>query len=80
METLAAHTGGSAFLADKLQDLTGIYGRIAAELQAQYLLSYYAPDQKADGSFQRIAVRVPKQPELRIRARQGYYARKAVAR
>ena len=80
METLAVQTGGSAFLADKLQDLAGIYGRIAAELQAQYLLSYYAPDQKADGSFRRIAVRVPKQPELRIRARQGYYARKAVAK
>jgi Ca-activated chloride channel family protein len=80
METLAAQTGGAAFLADKLQDLIGIYGRIAAELQAQYLLSYYAPDQKADGSFRRVAVRVPKQPELRIRARQGYYARKAAAK
>ena len=80
METLAAQTGGSAFLADRLQDLAGIYGRIAAELQAQYLLSYYTPDQKADGSFRRIAVRAPHKAWLRIRARQGYYARKAASR
>ena len=77
METLATQTGGSAFLADKLQDLAAIYGRIAAELQAQYLLSYYAPDQKADGSFRYITVRTPNKAGLRIRARQGYYARKA---
>ena len=80
METLAAQTGGSAFLADKLQDLAGIYGRIAAELQAQYLLSYYTPDQKADGSFRRIVVRAPNKAGLRIRSRQGYYASKAASR
>jgi Ca-activated chloride channel family protein len=77
METLAAETGGTAFLADKLQDLAQIYGRIAAELQAQYLLSYYSPDPKTDGSFRRIAVRVPRRPELRLRARLGYYATRA---
>ena len=51
--------------------------RIAAELQAQYLLGYYAPDERADGAFRRITVRVPKRPDLRVRARQGYYAPKA---
>jgi Ca-activated chloride channel family protein len=80
MEALAEQTGGAAFLAERLQDLGGIYGRIAAELQAQYLLSYYSPDPKADGSFRSIAVRLPDQPELRVRARQGYYASKSVSR
>jgi Ca-activated chloride channel homolog len=80
MEALAAQTGGFAFLADKLQDLGEVYGRIAAELQAQYLLGYYAPDPRADGSFRRIAVRIPKQPDLRVRARQGYYATRAPVR
>jgi hypothetical protein len=51
--------------------------QIAAELQAQYLLNYYAPDERADGVFRRITVRVPKRPDLRVRARQGYYAPKA---
>jgi Ca-activated chloride channel family protein len=80
MESLAEQTGGAAFLAEKLQDLGNIYGRIAAELQAQYLLSYYSPDPKADGSFRSIAVKVPDQPELRMRSRQGYYASKTVSR
>ncbi len=75
MEALAAQTGGAAFVADKVQDLAEVYGRIATELQAQYLLSYYAPDQKTDGGFRRITVRVPRQPDLRVRARQGYYGK-----
>ncbi len=80
MEALAQQTGGAAFVAEKLQDLGGIYERIAAELQAQYLLSYYSPDPRMDGSFRTIAVSIPKHPELRVRARQGYYARKGASR
>jgi len=80
MEELAAQTGGYAFLAEKLQDLEAIYGRIAVELQSQYLLTYYSPDAKADGSFRRISVRVPGRPELRIRSRQGYYPTRSPSR
>ena len=71
---------GYAFLAEKLQDLEAIYGRIAVELQSQYLLTYYSPDAKADGSFRRISVRVPGRPELRIRSRQGYYPTRSPSR
>ena len=74
MEALATQTGGSAFLADRMEDLEQIYGRIASELQAQYLLSYYSPDPRMDGSFRSIVVRVPQKPELRVRSRQGYYS------
>ena len=80
MEELAAQTGGFAFLAEKLQDLEAIYGRIAVELQSQYLLTYYSPDAKADGTFRRISVRVPGKPELRIRSRQGYYPARSPSR
>ncbi len=76
MEKLAAETGGLAFLPDKLEDLTQVFSQIAAELQAQYLLGYYSTNEKNDGQFRRITVRVPKRPDLRIRARQGYYAPK----
>jgi Ca-activated chloride channel family protein len=74
MEALASETGGAAFLAEKTEELPGIYGRIAAELQAQYLLSYYSPNPKSDGNFRQIAVRIPSKPDLRVRSRQGYYA------
>ncbi len=80
MESLAEQTGGAAFLASNQEALSEIYGRIATELQAQYLISYYSQDTKMDGSFRRIEVHVPKRPQLRVRARQGYYAAKSAAR
>ncbi|HKQ73885.1 MAG TPA: VWA domain-containing protein, partial [Blastocatellia bacterium] len=74
MVTLANVTGGLAFLPDKLEDLTKVFSQITAELQAQYLLGYYSSNEANDGKFRRITVRVPKRAELRIRARQGYFA------
>jgi len=77
MVSLASGTGGAAFLPEKLEDLNAVFRQIAAELQAQYLLGYYSTDERTDGSFRRITVRVPDRSDLRIRARQGYYSRKA---
>jgi len=77
MVSLASGTGGAAFLPSKLEDLTAVFRQIAAELQAQYLLGYYSTDERRDGKFRRIAVRVPGRSDLRIRARQGYYAAKS---
>jgi Ca-activated chloride channel family protein len=76
MIRLATETGGLAFLPDKLEDLTQVFAQIINELQAQYLLGYYSSNEKNDGLFRRITVRVPKRADLRIRARQGYYAPK----
>jgi Ca-activated chloride channel family protein len=76
MVRLADETGGLAFLPDKLEDLTKVFSQIAAELQAQYLLGYYPSNDSNDGKYRRITVQVPKRPELRIRARKGYYAPK----
>jgi Ca-activated chloride channel family protein len=77
MITLAEETGGVAFLPDKLADLTRVFTQITAELQAQYLLGYYSSNENNDGKYRRITIRVPKRPDLRIRARQGYYAPKS---
>ena len=76
MTRLANETGGLSFLPDKLEDLTQVFSQIANELQAQYLLGYYSTNEANDGKFRRIAVRIPKQADLRIRARNGYYAPK----
>jgi Ca-activated chloride channel homolog len=76
MVTLAKETGGEAFLPDKIEDLTKVFSQIAAELQAQYLLGYDSSNETNDGKFRRITVQAPKHPELRIRARKGYYAPK----
>lgn len=77
MQSMAQITGGYAFLPDRLEELDAAFQQIATELQAQYLLGYYPSEERMDGKFRRIAVKVPKRPDLRIRARQGYYAPKA---
>jgi Ca-activated chloride channel family protein len=74
MQSLADGTGGRVFLPDGLSDLEAIFARILSELRAQYLLEYYSSNKRADGEFRRIVVTIPGRPDLRIRARQGYYA------
>jgi Ca-activated chloride channel family protein len=74
LEALASQTGGTAFVPDTIADLQIMFDRIAKELRAQYLLEYYSSDQRRDGSFRQIVVRIPNRPDLRVRARQGYYS------
>ena len=54
--------------------LTVSFMRIAAELRAQYLLSYYSANSRIDGKYRRISVSIPNRNDLRIRTRRGYYA------
>jgi Ca-activated chloride channel homolog len=76
MAQLASETGGAAFVPDRIEDLDQVFRQIAAELQAQYLLGYYSSNERNDGRFRRIEVRVPGRPGLRVRARQGYFSPK----
>ncbi len=75
MAALAAETGG-AFVPATPQELEAALGQIASELQAQYLLGYYSKEARQDGGFRAITVSVPGRPNLRVRARRGYYATK----
>jgi Ca-activated chloride channel homolog len=76
MEQLALATGGTSFVPEKLEDLDAVFRQITAELRSQYLLQYYSTDESASGKFLRIKVGVPSRPQLRVRARQGYYAKR----
>ena len=77
METIAASTGGTAFVPDSDKDLERVFRQVAAELRGQYLLQYYADSDKIPaGQFRRIQVSVPVRNDVRVRARQGYYAKK----
>ena len=73
MQQLATATGGSAFVPNVSEELNAVFSQIAAELRSQYLLQYYAKNEAAGGTFLRIKVQVPQRPDLRTRARQGYY-------
>jgi len=73
MQTVADATGGSAYVPARMEELDPIFRQIAAELRAQYLLQYLSNNNATAGKFLRIKVNTPARPELRIRARQGYY-------
>jgi len=72
MERIARATGGAAFVPRNESDLPEIFRRIASEIRSQYLIQYYSTNKSA-GAFRRIAVSTPAQPQLRVRAREGYY-------
>lgn len=76
MEAIAETTGGTAFVPNSDQDLERVFRQVAAELRGQYLLQYYANAEAPPGQFRRITVSVPARTELRVRSRQGYYAKK----
>ena len=65
-------SGGRTEVARNMDDLIGATGRIAEELNNQYVLGYTSP-RGADGQFHSIRVRI-RGSEFRVRARNGYVA------
>ena len=77
MEAIAETTGGTAFVPESDADLERVFRQVAAELRGQYLLQYYGDSAAPAGQFRKIQVAVPARNDVRVRARQGYYPKKA---
>jgi Ca-activated chloride channel homolog len=73
LRQLAQQTGGRAFFPEQLPDLAGVYGQIAEELSSQYTLGYVSKNQRRDGGWRRLVVRI-EAPKLTARTKQGYFA------
>lgn len=76
MADLTASTGGAVFTPKLAADLEGAFTQISNDLRQQYVLSYYPNDDGRDGRFRSIALRVKTRPNMRVRARRGYYPRR----
>lgn len=75
LQRLAMETGGGFFEISKKQPLDQSFARIQDELRNQYSIGF-SPDQPGKtGSFRRVQVSVPKQKNLVVQAREGYYAK-----
>lgn len=79
LKAMCEDTGGRAFFPPiyedqkkETRDLDEIYKRLAAEVRAQYVLTYYSKVEPRPGTFRAIRVEV-KRPGLQVRARRGYY-------
>jgi hypothetical protein len=70
LRVLATSTGG--FAAVNRNDLNGAFDRIVAENSSYYMFGYYSMNERRDGRFRKIEVRV-KRPGLRVRSRNGYF-------
>jgi Ca-activated chloride channel homolog len=72
MQEFAAQTGGAVYVPKSADDLDDAFAQIAADLAQQYILSYYPAEDKRDGKYHLIAVRVKSKPNARVRARKGF--------
>jgi Ca-activated chloride channel family protein len=72
LKQFAQETGGKAFFPTSADELAGIYGSVADELAAQYTVGYASRNQRRDGRWRRVVVRVER-PNTIARTKQGYY-------
>jgi VWFA-related protein len=73
---LARETGARAFSVPRLDALPALYQAINAEVRQLYRIGYVSNDDRRDGHWRTITVRVPSK-DARIQARAGYYATRA---
>lgn len=82
LKAMCEDTGGRAFFPPiyqeqkkEVRDLDEIYKRVAAEVRAQFVLTYYSRGVGKANTFKSIRVAV-KRPGLQVRSRRGYYTSK----
>jgi Ca-activated chloride channel family protein len=73
LQQIADATGGRAFFPLAIEELDSVYGKVLAEIRAQYTLGYVSTNDKTDGKWRKVDVRV-KGKDLKARARRGYFA------
>lgn len=69
LRSLSEETGG--FAAVNRNDYRETFGRIIADNSSYYVIGYYSNDNRRDGRFRSVDVRV-RRPGLQVRARKGY--------
>jgi Ca-activated chloride channel family protein len=76
LQQIADVTGGQAFFPISVKDLDEMYEKVLAEIHAQYTLGFLSTNDKADGTWRKVEVKVPRKDgrDLRVRARKGYFA------
>jgi Ca-activated chloride channel homolog len=76
LEQMARTTGGTAHFPYSADQLDEVYDKIVEELSARYTLGYLSTNERADGHWRDVKIRVkrPDLKDLKIRTRPGYFA------
>src|SRR2546422_1223784 len=72
---MAEETGGTAFFTGDMLSLERSFMKISKELRSQYLVTYKPTNDRYDGSYRRIDVKLASdRGDLRVRTKRGYKA------
>lgn len=74
MKEMADTGGGIFYEVERLEDLSGAYERVVADLGTVYSLAYRPSDKTRDGKWRAIKVNVIARPSAIARGKRGYYA------
>jgi hypothetical protein len=72
LRTMSDETGGFAVV--NRNDFDTAFQRIVDDNSSYYMLGYYSSNERRDGRFRRIEVRLKNRPGMVVRARKGYVA------
>ncbi len=74
LEQMANVTGGKAFFPLSKKQLDDVYDSVIAEIRAQYTLGYLSTNEKTDGAWRKVDIKVVRKGgDYRVRTRKGYY-------
>ena len=76
LRRIALETGGRVFLPANEDQLAQVHTALAEDVQNRYLLAYTPSEQKHDGKWREIAVRLEDPGTYRVSARPGYFSPK----
>ena len=72
---LGEETGGRALFTGDQIELEQAFDKLAKELKAQYFVTYKSTNERYDGSFRRIEVKLANDRDgMKVRAKRGYVA------
>jgi Ca-activated chloride channel family protein len=75
LEKLTAETGGTAFFTGDILALERSFTKISKELRSQYIVTYKPTNDRYDGSYRRVEVKLASSRDgMKIRTRRGYTA------
>jgi VWFA-related protein len=72
LRSMSEETGGFAVV--NRNDFATAFQRIVDDNSSYYMLGYYSSNDRRDGRFRKIEVRLKNRPGLTVRARKGYVA------
>ena len=72
LTSLASDTGGTAFTDSN--DFGEAFNRVGRDISAYYILGFASTNTAKDGRFRRITVRVKNHSNVKVDAKDGYYA------